>query len=71
MIFLAVGLIEMTTRYMSYLLTDLCLEKVNILGKIESVLPAVSYHVGVEDVIGLLEHSGQMALVRNLLQRAL
>ena len=44
------------------------LEEVDVLGEVEGVLTAVTYHVGVQDVVGTLEDLGEVHLVRGSLQ---
>ena len=49
----------------------MCLKEVDILGEIERVLATVPHHVCIEDVIGALEHPGQMSLVDRRLEGTL
>ena len=53
----------------AYLDQELCLKKVDVLGKIESILPGIAHHVGVEDFVGGPEHLGQVELIGRALYR--
>jgi len=50
---------------------DLGLEEVDVLGKVESVLPTVPDHVGVQHIVSTFEDSRQVSQVWGTLQRKL
>ena len=56
---------------LTYFLSELSLEEVDVLCKVQGVLPALADHVGVQDVIRLLEHADHVRLLVPLFQRTL
>ena len=54
-----------------HLLRELGLEEVDVLGEIEGIFPGPADHVGVQDLVGLLEHLDQVLLVLHPVQGAL
>lgn len=55
----------------TYFLCKLCLEKVDVLGKVESVFPGLANHVGMQHVISLFKNADHVTFLVPLAQRAL
>ena len=48
-----------------YLLSKLCLEELDIFGKVEGVFPTLPYHVGVQNLICLFEDKDNILFIWN------
>jgi len=58
-------------NYVTYFLCELSLEEVDVLCKVQGVLPALADHVCMEDVIRLLKHADHVRFLVTLFQRTL